>query len=99
MPSKKKRFSDGAPPLIIMSFLKDDDEDTPGKFDITLEISLFPPGLLEISEAFIVRKLTGLALVLLNVFPLTFTSLRTSEFSLKKKSSLRFLFELTFISD
>ena len=48
-----------------MSFRKLADEATPGKFATTLEISLFPPALLEISEALIVLKLTGLAFVLL----------------------------------
>ena len=99
IPSKKNLFSDGEPPLTIISFRKPDDVATPGKFATTLEISLFPPALLEISEALIVRRLTGLAFVLLKVFPLTFTSPRISEFSLRKKSSLRFLLELTFISD
>ena len=99
IPSKKNLFSDGEPPLTIISFLKPADVATPGKFATTLEISLFPPALLEISEALIVRKLTGLACVLLKVFPLTFTSPKSSEFSLRKKSSLRLLLELTFISD
>ena len=51
IPSKKNLFSDGDPPLTIISFRKPIDVATPGKFATTFEISLFPPALLEISEA------------------------------------------------
>ena len=46
---------------MMISFLKETVEATPGKEVITLEISLFPPGFLYISVALILLLLTGLS--------------------------------------
>lgn len=48
-PSKKKRFSEGPPPLTIKSLRNAAVDATPGKVCTTREISRFPPALFSIS--------------------------------------------------
>lgn len=61
MPSMKKRFSDGAPPLINMSFRKLGVLATPGSDCMAREMSRFPPGFRLISFTPMLRNDRGLS--------------------------------------
>ena len=65
-PSKKKRFSEGPPPLTIKSLRNAAVDATPGKVCTTREISRFPPALFSISLKPITRSPSGLSAVLRN---------------------------------
>ena len=77
-PSRKKRFSDGPPPLTIRSFRKAAVDATPGKDCTTLDMSRFPPALFSISLNPITRSPSGLSAVLRKGEATMFTSSRLS---------------------
>ena len=84
-PSRKKRFSDGPPPLTIRSFLNAAVEATPGKDCTTREMSRFPPALFSISLNPMTRRPSGLSAVLRKGEATTLTSCK---FSLAGSSSM-----------
>ena len=89
-PSKKKRFSEGPPPLTIKS-LRNAAVDAPGKVCTTREMSRFPPALFSISLKPITRSPSGLSAVLRNGEATTLTSCRfwlASSSSIGKNISL-----------
>ena len=89
----------GAPPLIIISFLNETVDATPGSDCITLEISLFPPGFLKISVALMFLLLTGLSSDLPKGEALISTSSSDVEDSVSFALIMVGLFEFTMISE